>query len=65
MSDTARDMFRYRLRLADGSDACDASYAVMIYPGEEIIAGDDERFRVLALLPLEAEGSPFVQVEAA
>ena len=31
----------------------------VILPGEEIIAGDDERFRVLALLPLEDE-SPFV-----
>jgi hypothetical protein len=61
-------MFAYRLHLADGSDVCDATYAVMILPGEEIIAGDDERFRVLALLPLEDEGSPFVgllQVEAA
>ena len=61
-------MFRYRLHLADGSDVCDATYAVMIYPGEEIIAGDNEHFRVLELVPIEEEGSPFVgllQVEAA
>jgi len=61
-------MFTYRLHLPDGSDVCDATYAVMIYPGEEIIAGDDKRFRVLDLVPLEDEGSPFVallQVEAA
>jgi hypothetical protein len=62
-------MFSCRLHLADGSDVCDATYAVMIYPGEEIITGDNEHFRVLALLPLEEEeDSPFVgllQVEAA
>jgi hypothetical protein len=41
----------------------------MIKPGEEIIAGSNERFRVLAVVPLEEEDeSPFVgllQVEAA
>jgi hypothetical protein len=62
-------MFTYRLHLADGSDVCDATYTVMIYPGEEIIAGDDERFHVLALVPLQDDDeSPFVgvlQVEAA
>ena len=69
LSDTARDMFNYRLHLADGSDVCDATFAVMIYPGEEIIAGDNEHFRVLELVPIEEEDeSPFVallQVEAA
>jgi hypothetical protein len=48
---------------------CDATFAVMIYPGEEIIAGDNEHFRVLELVPIEEEDeSPFVgllQVEAA
>jgi hypothetical protein len=48
-------MFGYRLHLADGSDVCDATYAVVIYPREEIIAGDNEHFRVLTLLPLEDE----------
>jgi hypothetical protein len=45
---------------------CDATFA---YPGEEIIAGDNEHFRVLELVPIEEEDeSPFVgllQVEAA
>jgi len=62
-------MFNYRLHLADGSDVYDATFAVMIYPGEEIIAGDNEHFRVLELVPIEEEDeSPFVallQVEAA
>jgi hypothetical protein len=61
-------MFTYRLHLEDGSDAGEATYAIMIRQGEEIIAGDNEHFHVLAFLPLEDEGSPFVgllQVEAA
>jgi hypothetical protein len=62
-------MFTYRLHLTDGSDVCDATYSVMIYPGEEIIAGNNERFQVLTLVPLEDDDeSPLVgllQVEAA
>lgn len=57
-------MFSYRPQLAD----CDVTCAAMSYPGEEIIAGDDERFRVVAVVPFEDEHSPFVgmlQVEAA
>ena len=41
----------------------------MIHPDEEIIAGSNQRFRVLAVVPFEEEDeSPFVgllQVEAA
>ena len=62
-------MFTYRLHLEDGSDAGEATYAQMIKPGEEIIAGSNERFRVLDVVPFEEEDeSPFVgllQVEAA
>jgi hypothetical protein len=37
-------MFTYRLQLADGgSDAGEATYAVMITPGEEILAGNSRR----------------------
>ena len=36
-------MFRYRLRLEDGGDAGEATYAQMINPGEEIIACDNQR----------------------
>jgi hypothetical protein len=42
---------------------------MMIQPGEEIIAGKNEHFRVLAVVPFEEEDeSPFVgllRVEAA
>ena len=62
-------MFRYRLHLEDGFDAGEATYAVMIRPGEEIHLGAGQRFRVLDVVPFDEEDeSPFVgllQVEAA
>ncbi len=62
-------MFRYRIHAPDGGDLGEATYAQMIYPGEEIIAGRNERFRVLDVVPFEEEDeSPFVgllQVDAA
>jgi hypothetical protein len=61
-------MFRYRLHSPDGDDLGEATYAVMIKPGEEILFGAGERFRVLDLVPVEQEDSPYVgflQVEAA
>ena len=60
-------MFTYRLHLADGSDAGEATYSIMIKPGEEIVAGSNQRFRVVAVVPFEEEDSPLVgllQVEA-
>jgi hypothetical protein len=53
-------MFTYRLNLKDGSDAGVATYSVMVQPGEEIVVGDGRRFRVLDLIPVENEDSPFV-----
>jgi hypothetical protein len=61
-------MFRYRVHLEDGSDAGEATYSVMIKPGEEILVGNGRRFRVLDLVPVEEEGSPYVgllEVESA
>jgi hypothetical protein len=62
-------MFTYRLHLEDGSDAGEATYSVMIQPGEEILVGNGRRFRVLDVVPFDDEDeSPFVgllQVEAA
>ncbi len=40
-------MFRYRLHSPDGDDLGEATYAQMIKPGEEIIAGSNEHFRVV------------------
>jgi hypothetical protein len=61
-------MFRYRLHLEDGSDAGEATYAVMIKPGDEIHLGAGQRLRVLDVVPIEDEDSPIVgllQVEIA
>jgi hypothetical protein len=62
-------MFRYKLHSPDGDDLGEATYAMMIKPGEEIIAAKNEHFRVVAVGPFEEEDqSPFVgllQVEAA
>jgi hypothetical protein len=54
-------VFRYRLHSPDGDDLGEATYAMMIKPGEEIIAGSNERFRVLDVVPFDEDGeSPFV-----
>jgi hypothetical protein len=62
-------VFRYRLHSPDGNDLGEATYAQMIKVGEEIIAGRNERFRVVAVVPFEEEDeSSFVgllKVEAA
>jgi len=61
-------MFRYRLHTADGDDLGEATYAVLIQPGEEILVGNGRRSRVLHVVPFDKEDeSPFVgllQVEA-
>jgi hypothetical protein len=61
-------VFGYRLHTADGDDLGEATYAIMVKPGEEIHLGGGQRFRVLDVVPFEDEdGSPFVgllQVEA-
>jgi hypothetical protein len=62
-------MFRYRLHSPDGDDLGEATYAVMIKPGEEILVGNGRRFRVLDVVPFEEEDEPsfvgLLQVEAA
>jgi len=35
-------VFRYRLHSPDGDDLGEATYAMMIKPGEEIIAGSNQ-----------------------
>jgi hypothetical protein len=61
-------VFRYRLHSPDGDDLGEATYAMMVKPGEEILLGAGRRFRVLAVVPFEeGDESPFVgllQVEA-
>jgi len=45
-------MFTYRLHFKDGSDAGEATYAMMIHPGDEIHLGAGQRFRVLDCRPV-------------
>jgi hypothetical protein len=44
----------------DGDDLGEATYAVMIKPGEEIHLGAGRRFRVIEVVPFEEDESPFV-----
>jgi hypothetical protein len=54
-------MFRYRLHSPDGDDLGEATYAVTIKPDEEIIAGSNQHFRVVAVVPFVG----MLKVEAA
>ena len=59
--------YKYKLHEADGSDAGEAHYAFLVKPGETIITGAGRRLRVLAVIPVDDEDSPYVgllQVEA-
>ena len=48
-------MFRYRLHSAAGDDLGEATYAMMIQPGEEIHGDGGQRLRVLAVVPFSEE----------
>jgi hypothetical protein len=62
-------MFHYKLHWADRSEAGDASYAINIKPGDLIwIPSPNRQLRVLELVPVEEEDSPYQglrKVEAA
>lgn len=61
-------MFTYKLHLTDGSDVGQATYPSMVKVGEELFFGGGRKFRVVDLVPIEDEDSPFIallQVEAA
>jgi len=52
-------MFRYRLHSPD--DLGEATYAMMIRPGQEIHGNGGQRFRVVDVVPFdEGDESPFV-----
>jgi hypothetical protein len=52
--------YKYRLHEADGSDAGEAHYAFIVKPGETIVTGAGRKLRVLSVVPVEEEGSPYV-----
>jgi hypothetical protein len=53
-------MYRYRLRTEDGDELGEATYAEWINPGEMIHFAAGKRLRVLDVVPVEEEDSPFV-----
>jgi hypothetical protein len=53
-------VFRYRLYTADGDEVGEATYAVMIKPGEVVYLGDGQELRVLDVLPVEETDSPYI-----
>jgi hypothetical protein len=62
-------MFRYRLCTLEGDEVGEATYVLMIEPGEKIIFGNGRRFHVLDVVPFEDEDESLfeglLQVEAA
>jgi hypothetical protein len=60
-------MFRYKIHYEDGSEAGDAAYADWVNVGETVMLGPGNTVRVLAVVPIDEEGSPYaglLQVEA-
>jgi hypothetical protein len=53
-------VYRYRLFDLDGDDAGEASYAVWITAGEAIVTGGGRTLRVVDVVPVLEEDSPFV-----
>lgn len=53
-------LYRYRLFNEDGTEAGEAHYAVGIKPGETIWTGDGRKLRVLDVVPVDEQDSPYV-----
>jgi hypothetical protein len=53
-------VYRYRFYDADGDELGEATYAVLIEPGEEIVTGDGRKLRVLDVAPVQEEGAAIV-----
>jgi hypothetical protein len=53
-------VFRYKLHYQDGSKAGDAAYADNVNPGDELMLGPGRFVRVLDLVPIRDEGSPYL-----
>ena len=52
----------YRIHAEDGDDLGEAAYGFYVEPGDDIlmtIGGRPRRMRVLSLVPVEEEGSPY------
>jgi hypothetical protein len=61
-------VFRYKMHYPVGSEAGDAAYADVVNRGDELMLGPGRFVRVLAVAPVDVEGSPYtalLKVEAA
>jgi hypothetical protein len=59
--------YRYKVHDAAGDEIGEAHYAVLIQPGADIVIGAGRKMRVLSVIAVEEEDSPYVgllQVEA-
>ena len=54
-------LYRYRLFELDGAECSEAHYAVLIESGEIIWTGDGRKLRVVDVVPVEEDDSPFVR----
>jgi hypothetical protein len=60
-------MFRYRLHSPEGDDLGEATYAVVIKPGDEVHVGNGRRLRVLDVVAIDDEDAKIagmLQVDA-
>ena len=53
-------MFRFKMHYEDGSEAGDAAYADNVNPGDELMLGPGKFVRVIDIVPIEEEDSPYV-----
>jgi hypothetical protein len=53
-------VYRYRLFDTNGADMGEAYYAVLIKAGETILSGDGSKLRVLDVVAVDEEDSPYV-----
>jgi hypothetical protein len=53
-------VYLYSLVDASGADQGEAYYAILIEPGDIIWAVDLRKLRVVAVVPVEEEDSPFI-----
>ena len=64
----ASRMFTYRLHTPFGEEIGEATHRFLIEPGEVLTVGDNQRFRVIEVIPIEEKGSDveaLMYVEAA
>jgi hypothetical protein len=52
--------YRYKLYEEDGTECGEAHYAFLVKPGETIVTGAGRKLRVIDVVPVDEEDSPYV-----